>query len=77
MVGELVRLGVDATARADGMHIRPGTPRPAVVEPHDDHRVAMSLALIGLMVPGVSVADPDVVSKSWPGFWSMLDGIVR
>ncbi len=77
VVGELVRLGVDAAARPDGMHIRPGTPRPAVVQTHDDHRLAMSLALVGLMVPGVSIADPDVVSKSWPGYWAMLDGIVR
>jgi len=77
VVAELVHLGVDATALPDGMAIRPSRPRAGVVQTHDDHRLAMSLALIGLMVPGVSVADPDVVAKSWPGYWAMLDAVVR
>ena len=29
--------------------------------------------VIGCAVPGIEVVDPDVVSKSWPGFWDMLD----
>jgi 3-phosphoshikimate 1-carboxyvinyltransferase len=37
----------------------------------------MSFALAGLLVPGLSIADPDVVTKSWPAYWSMLDAIVR
>ena len=31
--------------------------------------------LIGLRVGGVQIDDPDVVSKSWPGFWDMLGGL--
>ena len=41
-----------------------------MVDPHGDHRIAMSLALAGLRRPGVSIADPDVVAKSYPGFWT-------
>jgi 3-phosphoshikimate 1-carboxyvinyltransferase len=77
VVAELVRLGVDATARPDGMLIHPSTPSAAEVQTHHDHRLAMAFALIGLRVPGLSIADPDVVSKSWPGYWTMLDTIVR
>jgi 3-phosphoshikimate 1-carboxyvinyltransferase len=34
--------------------------------------MAMGLALLGLRVPGVEVEDPDVVAKSYPGFWAAL-----
>jgi 3-phosphoshikimate 1-carboxyvinyltransferase len=37
--------------------------------------MAMSFALLGLRVPGIEIADPDVVSKSWPGFWRHLSGL--
>jgi len=77
VVGELRRLGIEATARPDGMRIHPGAPAPAEVQTHHDHRIAMAFALAGLLVPGLRIADPDVVTKSWPGYWSMLDAIVR
>ena len=70
---ELRRAGVDAEETADGLVIRPGLPHPAVLQTHHDHRLAMSFALMGLAVPGIEVADPDVVSKSWPRFWDMID----
>ena len=40
-----------------------------VVDPHGDHRIAMSLALAGLRRPGVTISNPHVVSKSYPEFW--------
>jgi 3-phosphoshikimate 1-carboxyvinyltransferase len=43
---------------------------PAVeFETYEDHRMAMSLALIGLVRPNVSVRDPACVGKTYPGFW--------
>jgi 3-phosphoshikimate 1-carboxyvinyltransferase len=42
---------------------------------YHDHRLAMALALLGLVVDGIEVADPGVVSKSWPAYWDMLDGL--
>ena len=45
-------------------------PRSAVtIDPTDDHRIAMSLAVFGLVRPGLSIAHPEVVSKSYPDFW--------
>jgi 3-phosphoshikimate 1-carboxyvinyltransferase len=35
----------------------------------------MALSLFGLVVDGVEIADPEVVSKSWPGYWAMLAGL--
>jgi 5-enolpyruvylshikimate-3-phosphate synthase len=33
----------------------------------------MSFALVGLVVEGISVRDPEVVGKTHPGFWADLD----
>jgi 3-phosphoshikimate 1-carboxyvinyltransferase len=43
-----------------------------VVNPHDDHRLAMSLALLGVRQAGIVVSDAAVVAKSWPTFWSAM-----
>jgi 3-phosphoshikimate 1-carboxyvinyltransferase len=77
VVRELRRVGVQAEETADGFVVRPGTPRPAVVETYDDHRMAMSFALLGLRVPGIAIADPGCVAKTFPGFWDALDGLRR
>jgi 3-phosphoshikimate 1-carboxyvinyltransferase len=39
---------------------------------YDDHRMAMSLALIGLRRPNVLVHDPACVRKTYPTFWRDL-----
>ena len=75
VVTELGRLGVAARETDDGFVVEPGTPRPARVATYDDHRMAMSFALVGLRVPGVEIEDPDCVAKTFPGFWAALDGL--
>jgi 3-phosphoshikimate 1-carboxyvinyltransferase len=77
VVRELRRVGVQAEETDDGFVVHPGTPRPAVVETYDDHRMAMSFALLGLRVPGIAIADPGVVGKTFPGFWDALEGLRR
>ncbi|MAT05574.1 MAG: 3-phosphoshikimate 1-carboxyvinyltransferase [Acidimicrobiaceae bacterium] len=74
---ELRRLGVDVDAVQDGLDIRPSaaTIQGGSVGTHHDHRLAMAFAVLGSRVGGVEVRDPDVVSKSWPGFWRMLDAV--
>jgi len=73
VVTELQRLGVDAVAEDDGLLIRPGRLVGARVETYDDHRMAMSFAVAGLVVPGVEIVDPGCVTKTFPDFWSTLD----
>jgi 3-phosphoshikimate 1-carboxyvinyltransferase len=74
---EMTRLGADVAVDGDELHITPGILRPARVQTYGDHRVAMSFALAGLRVPGIEIADPDVVAKTWPSFWEMLTGITQ
>ena len=75
MVTELRRLGVDATEDPDGLTVRPSSPVAGSVSTYDDHRMAMSLAVVGCMVPGVEVLDPGCVAKTYPGFWSDLEAV--
>jgi 3-phosphoshikimate 1-carboxyvinyltransferase len=67
---ELGRMGVKAIQHDDSLEIHPGDPiRPARIETYNDHRVAMSFALAGLLRPGIEIADPGCVAKSFPNFW--------
>jgi 3-phosphoshikimate 1-carboxyvinyltransferase len=75
VVTELRRAGIDADEERAGFTVHPGTPRPARIETYDDHRMAMSFALLGLRVPGIEIVDPDCVGKTFPGFWDALDGL--
>jgi 3-phosphoshikimate 1-carboxyvinyltransferase len=72
---ELRAAGIAATEEVDGLVVEPGVPHPATLGTHHDHRLAMAFGLLGLAVDGIDVADPDVVTKSWPGYWTMLDGL--
>ncbi len=73
VVGELRRAGIRADEHHDGFVVHPGSPRPARIETYDDHRMAMSFALLGLRAPGIEIADPGCVAKTFPGFWGVLD----
>jgi 3-phosphoshikimate 1-carboxyvinyltransferase len=72
VVTELVRMGIDAEEEADGFIVRPGMPRPADVHTYDDHRMAMSFAITGLMARGIRILDPGCVSKTFPNFFDVL-----
>jgi len=54
--------------------ITPGELHGFILDPKDDHRTAMSGAIIGLGVGGVTIRDPGCVKKSYPGFWEDLRG---
>lgn len=69
---ELRRLGADAQVVEDTLEVTPGELHGAEVATYGDHRMAMSLALVGLVVDGVSISDPAVVTKTWPGYYDML-----
>ncbi len=53
----------------DGLEINPGQPRPGTIETYDDHRIAMSFAVMGLRIPGIRIKDPGCVSKTYPHFF--------
>lgn len=73
VVTELRRLGIEATEDDDGFTVYPGTPVGGSVATYDDHRMAMSFAVLGLMVPGISIENPSCVNKTFPDFFEVLD----
>ena len=44
-----------------------------VIDTVNDHRIAMAFAVLGLVRPGISIANPRCVEKSWPRYWETLD----
>ena len=72
---ELRKAGIDAVDNADGLVVHQSVPHTATLATHHDHRLAMAFALVGLGASGIIVEDPDVVSKSWPGFWDMIESL--
>ena len=85
MVSELNRCGFLARELDDGLEVDgrpdwldPGVASGAAVEvsTYDDHRIAMSMALVGLRRPGVTILEPQVVDKSYPDFWRDLEHLI-
>jgi len=76
---ELERVGARVSLENDDLSIHgcwatvdPPT-TPVTIDPEADHRIAMSMALVALRRPGITIGDPAVVEKSYPGFWRDLD----
>ncbi|HHT9114277.1 MAG TPA: 3-phosphoshikimate 1-carboxyvinyltransferase [Candidatus Wunengus sp. YC65] len=75
VVNELRRMGISAVEYEDGFEIEPSTPRPAEIETYDDHRMAMSFALIGLRANGIKIKHPECVSKTFPDYFRRLEAL--
>ena len=74
---ELRKLGATVDETHDGLTIAPARLRAATLATYDDHRMAMSLALAGLRVPGVHILDPGCVGKTFPDYWQRLATLAR
>ena len=76
-VGQLARLGANIEAREDGMVIQgTGHLAGASCQSHGDHRLAMSLAVAGLLARGeTTVHDAEAASVSYPDFWQHLSAV--
>jgi 3-phosphoshikimate 1-carboxyvinyltransferase len=69
----LTACGIEHEVTDTALEIQGSQPGPATIDPFGDHRIAMAFAVAGLAVPGISIADPHVVAKSFPGFFEALD----
>jgi 3-phosphoshikimate 1-carboxyvinyltransferase len=77
LAAEVNRLGGDASETEDGLVIRPRPLTGGQWRAYADHRMATAGAIVGLVVPGVSVDDIGSTSKTipdFPGMWSALLG---
>ncbi|HVR75785.1 MAG TPA: 3-phosphoshikimate 1-carboxyvinyltransferase [Planctomycetota bacterium] len=78
VASELRKLGGQVKELPDGLQIdgtlgpNPTTLHEAVIDPWGDHRIAMAFAIAGLVIPGVVIREPQVVTKSFPRFFGVL-----
>lgn len=70
---ELRKLGAGVEEQADGIRIHPAPLQGATLETYHDHRMAMSLALAGLVIPGVRILDPACTAKTYPHYFADLE----
>lgn len=75
MCRSLEKLGVPVVEREDGMTISPAAPKFAALDTYEDHRIAMSLAVLGLAGSGVELEGPGCVSKTCPTFFDLIAGL--
>lgn len=77
LAAELRKLGASVDELPDGLVINPGPLHGAEIETYNDHRMAMSLALVGLVTTGVVILNPGCTVKTYPGFVDDLARIVQ
>ena len=73
----LRRLRIQVEEREDSLVIEGGKPQGAWIDPHDDHRIAMSFAIAGLATEGVQIANESCVNKSFPLFWETFEKLYK
>ena len=75
MVTELRKLGVPVIEHQDGLEISPAPITPAAIDTYEDHRMAMAFSLVGLKADGIRINDPECVSKTFPNYFQVLQGL--
>ncbi len=74
---ELRKFQVPVEELADGLVIGGGrvlSPE-SPIQAHNDHRIAMTFAVMGLRVPGVVIEGAESVAKSFPDFWEVFESL--
>jgi 3-phosphoshikimate 1-carboxyvinyltransferase len=75
LAAEIGALGGDVTELPDGLAVRPRPLHGGQFDSHDDHRLVMTAAVLGLAVPGILVRGAATVGKTFPGFpglWAQM-----
>ena len=77
LAAEIGALGGEIIEHADGLEVRPRPLRATGIpfDSHDDHRLVMAAAVLGLAVPGLTVQNAATVGKTFPAFtttWSAM-----
>jgi 3-phosphoshikimate 1-carboxyvinyltransferase len=69
---EIKKTGINIEFGEDFLRIEGGVPHAAEIETYEDHRMAMSMALLGCKTKGITILDHKVVNKSFPKYWEMM-----
>ena len=76
IVENLGAMGIVCEELEDGITIMPGTPKPALIKTHDDHRLAMGFSLTGLLAEGIRIEDPGCCKKTFENYFEVLEDVL-
>ena len=71
----LQRMGVAVTEEKDKLVIAGSRLTGAVIDSHNDHRIAMAFSILGTLAGGTTIDGAECVNKTFPGFWDILKSI--
>jgi 3-phosphoshikimate 1-carboxyvinyltransferase len=77
LANEINKLGGKVTELEDGLQIEPAQLHGGVWLSYEDHRMATSGAIIGLVVPGIEIENIGTTSKTLPEFPELWTGLVE
>lgn len=72
---ELGKLGIKTESGPDYLVVHGGSPKPARVSTYEDHRMAMSFAVLAGKISYIEIENENVVEKSFPNFWQIFRGL--
>ena len=72
---ELTKCGINVEVGEDYLIVEGGKPNGATISTYDDHRMAMSFAVMGAKISEIKIENPGCVSKSFPEFWELFNKI--
>lgn len=70
---QLRRMGISCQMTEDGIRIEPGQPKGVEVETYEDHRVAMSFAITGLLAEGMVILNPGCCRKTFAEYFDVFE----
>ena len=73
---EFAKAGIKVELKDDMMVVHPGEVKKCTIDSHNDHRIAMAGALLGLQGGPVTIERAEAVTKSFPTFWDDLDSLI-
>jgi len=71
----LERMGLSVKEEEDRLTINGGRLRGAVIDPRDDHRIAMAFSILGTVAGETVINNAECVTKTYPEFWDVLKSI--
>jgi 3-phosphoshikimate 1-carboxyvinyltransferase len=71
----LEKMGIEVSESRDSLTIVGAGPRGAVIDSHDDHRIAMAFSILGLYTGNTVITGAECVNKTFPQFWDILKSI--
>ncbi|MBU0721065.1 3-phosphoshikimate 1-carboxyvinyltransferase [bacterium] len=74
VVKGLLACGIEVSEYEDGYTVQGGELKPALIDSHGDHRIAMSFIIAGLRC-GMDVRDLECINTSFPNFFELLKKI--